>query len=40
MVQVMACCLVASAGVILLMHPANERQPYIVMLSLIGWVHS
>ena len=27
-------------GIILCMHPANERQRYNVTLSLIGWVHS
>ena len=27
-------------GIILYMHPANERQCYIVMLSLIGWAHT
>ena len=26
-------------GIILRMHPANERRRYIVMSSLIGWVH-
>ena len=29
-----------SAGIILHMRPANERRRYIVMSSLIGWVHS
>ena len=27
-------------GIVLCMHPTNERQRYIVTLSLIGWVHS
>ena len=27
-----------SAGIILCMHPANERRRYIVTSSLIGWV--
>ena len=27
-------------GIILCMHPANERQRYTVTLPLIGWVHS
>ena len=29
-----------NAGIIFLNHPANERQRYIVMSSLIGWAHS
>ena len=29
-----------SAGIILYMHPANERRCYIVTSSLIGWVHT
>ena len=28
------------SGIIPWMHPTNERRCYIVMLSLIGWVHS
>ena len=28
------------AGIILCMHPANERRRYIVMSSLIGWAHA
>ena len=28
------------SGIILWMHPANERWRYIVTLSLIGWVHT
>ena len=28
------------AGIILCMHPANERRRYNVTLSLIGWVHA
>ena len=31
---------VTIAGIILCMHPANERWSYIVMLSLIGWAHA
>ena len=27
-------------GIILWMHPANERQCYIVTMSLIGWTHT
>ena len=29
-----------SPGIILCMHPANERRRYIVTSSLIGWVHT
>ena len=28
------------AGIILCMHPANQRQCYIVTSSLIGWAHT
>ena len=27
-------------GIILCLHPANERRRYIVTSSLIGWVHT
>ena len=29
-----------STGIILCMYSANERQRYIVMLSLFGWMHT
>ena len=29
----------SSSGIVLSMRPANERQRYIVTLSLIGWEH-
>ena len=28
------------SGIVLFMHPANERQHYSVTLSLIGWAHT
>ena len=30
----------AMEGIILCVHPTNERCRYIVMSSLIGWVHT
>ena len=33
-------CLAINTGIILCMRPANERQRYIVMLSLIGWAYT
>ena len=35
-----ACSRTISARIILWMRPANERRRYIVMPSLIGWVHT
>ena len=32
--------IISSSGIILWMHPANERWRYIVTSSLIGWVHT
>ena len=32
--------IIIKSGFILCMRPANKRWHYIVMLSLIGWVHS
>ena len=31
---------IADAGIILCMHPANERRRYDVTSSLIGWAHT
>ena len=42
-IAVCGSCLVgdcSAAGIVLCMHPANERRRYIVTSSLIGWAHT
>ena len=33
-------CVHSNSGLILGLHPANERRRYFVTTSLIGWVHT